>query len=134
MRDELGKHMCYASESQGIGFQRQRRYVYNFGSYNWQHLKHLIYHHSIESDRFSPVIHNFIGFKAFVIQRNMARHRVRKRVTVELMRLEYPSDLLTAVDLFGKSAIKGPRCGRPTIKSPSLELLEGDTCNYIHSN
>lgn len=134
IRDELAKHMCYASESQGTGFQRQRRYVQNFGSYNWELLKDLFYRHSIQSDRFSPVVHDFVGFKAFVIQRNMARHRVRKRVRVEIMRLEYPSDLLTAVDLFGESVVKGPRCGRPTIRMPSLELNEGDTCNYIHSH
>ena len=53
---------------------------------------------------------------------------MRKRVRVKYIRFEYPSDLLTLVDLFGECVVKGPRCGRPTQKDPSLELAEGRAC------
>ena len=125
--------MCYKSQHQGMGFCRQRRYVTEFGSYKWQMLKSLVKTNSLTSNRHSPHVHDCIGFKSFVIQQNMARHLVRGRVRVEYIRFEYPSDLLTLIDLFGECLIKGPRCGRPTQRSPSLELTEGCACNYIHS-
>ena len=133
IRGHIEKHMCYKSQHQGMGFCRQRRYVTEFGSYKWQMLKSLVKTNSLTSNRHSPHVHDCIGFKSFVIQRNMARHLVRGRVRVEYIRFEYPSDLLTLIDLFGECVIKGPRCGRPTQRSPSLELTEGCACNYIHS-
>ena len=61
----------------------------------------------------------------------MNRNVVRKRVMIEILRMEYPSELLTLCDLFGEQALKGPRCGRPTALAPVLELSENDNCNFI---
>ena len=89
--------------------------------------------HSTETCRNNPIAHSFIGFKSFHTQRGMSRLVMRKRVHVEIIRMQYPSELSTLYDLFGECALKGPRCSCPTVLSPVLHLQENDPCNPIVS-
>ena len=126
IKKELGRHMNYSRQDQN---GRQSRSWPEFGLTRWNYFKHLLYLYECNIK-----IHKREGYRRISqAKEQMKLVTQRYKVTIEIIRFQYPSELKLLVSLFGENCLKGNRYRNPLVSDPVKYLKDGDNCNLIVS-
>ena len=127
LKKQLGRHMNYSRQDRN---GRQSRSCPEFGLTRWNLFKHLLFLYGCDIS-----IHKREEYRRQTqAKENMKLVTQRYKVTIKIIRFQYPSELKLLVSLFGENSLKGNRYKNPSLSDPVKNVVDGDDRRWILHN